>query len=97
MENNLFSIGPPSPQLRGRGVNSKAQASQVKITKQVHRPCNKENVGCMETEGACSAKDGDHMEVVVDTMDVGEKRKERSPLGEINMVGEDSKKVKHDV
>ena len=27
MENNLFSIGPPSPQLNGRGVSSKARAS----------------------------------------------------------------------
>lgn len=73
MENNLFSIGPLSPKLKGRGVSSKARVSQVKKTKQVRRPCNKENVGCMETEGACSAKDEDHMEVVVDSMDVGEK------------------------
>ena len=51
----------------------------------------------METEGACSAKDEDHMEVVVDTVVIGEKRKEHSPLGEINMVGEDNKKAKHDV
>ena len=54
-------------------------------------------MGCMETEGAFLAKDGDHMEVVVDTVDVGEKRKEHSLLGEINMVGEDNKKAKHDV
>ena len=27
MENNLFSIKPPSPQLKGRGISFKAQAS----------------------------------------------------------------------
>ena len=97
MENNLFSIGPPSPKLKAKRVCPKARASQVKKAKQVRRPCNKENVGCMETEGAYSAKDGDYMEVVGDTVDVGEKRKERSPLGEINMVGEANKKVKQEV
>ncbi|XP_075656413.1 uncharacterized protein LOC142626466 [Castanea sativa] len=53
--------------------------------------------GCMETEGTCSVKDEDHMEVVVDSVDVGEKRKERNPLGEINLVGKENKKAKHEV
>ena len=97
MENNLFSVGPPSPKLKAKGVCPKARASQVKKAKQVRKPCTKENVGCMETEGAYSAKDGDYMEVVGDTVDVGEKRKECSPLGEINMVGEANKKIKQEV
>nr|POE58486.1 hypothetical protein CFP56_29548 [Quercus suber] len=51
----------------------------------------------MEIEGACPTKNGDHMEVVMDTIDVGQKRKERNPLEEINMVGEANKKFKHEV
>lgn len=94
MENNLFSIGPPSPKLKGKVVSLKVRVSQVKKIKQIRRPCNKENVGCMETEGACSAKDEDYMEVVVDYVDVGDKRKERNPLEETNMVGKENKKSK---
>lgn len=38
METNLFSIGPPSTQLKGNRVSPRARTSQAKKTKQVRRP-----------------------------------------------------------